>query len=209
MKTWREILHVPQTGDMADKRDDRMSHVTHVTTFYESESSSVNGSRTEAPARPCFELARAYAVLDSAGVRLMEIDGVATIGVWSDLDSPGIREALSVLGSEGLPVRYLDGAGIPARYKLRYVDGEPVPLSVLQQMEQRDRPWRIRDELLKEMKWCPNGILWNDWRAARPLGSERQAREERRPNVASNADLTGSPSRGGSDGDLSKPITER
>ena len=53
-------------------------------------------------------------------------DGPA-IRVWSDLDRPELREALRIFGSDGLPVRYLDGAGVPMRYKLRCVPGEPVP----------------------------------------------------------------------------------
>src|ERR1039458_2998266 len=40
------------------------------------------------------ELARASTVLNRAGVRLMQLDGVTTIGIWSDLDGPGIRKAL-------------------------------------------------------------------------------------------------------------------
>lgn len=55
------------------------------------------------------ELARASAVLNRAGVRIMQLAGAATIGVWRDLDGPEVRAALRTLGSDGLPVRYLDG----------------------------------------------------------------------------------------------------
>jgi len=54
-------------------------------------------------------------VLAKAGIRLMRLDGVDMIGVWSDLDSPELRAALRTFGSGALPVRYLDGDGIPAK----------------------------------------------------------------------------------------------
>jgi hypothetical protein len=70
------------------------------------------------------ELTRASAILSWAGMRLMELNGVTTVGLWSDLDCPEIRRALRVFGSGDLPVRYVDGPGIPVRYKLRRcVDG--------------------------------------------------------------------------------------
>lgn len=98
------------------------------------------------------ELARASAVLNRAGIRIMALEGAATIGVWSDLDGPEVRAALRALGLDGLPVRYLDGAGIPPRYKLRQVEGEPVPMSVLSEMErQPNEPWNVRERMLKEM----------------------------------------------------------
>jgi hypothetical protein len=53
------------------------------------------------------ELARVSAILNRAGVRIMALEGGATIGVWSDLDGPEVRAALRVLGSHLLPVRYL------------------------------------------------------------------------------------------------------
>jgi hypothetical protein len=70
-------------------------------------------------------------VLNRAGVRIMALEGGATIGVWSDLDGPEVRAALRTFGSDGLPVRYLDGAGVPMHYKARRVEGEPVPMNVL------------------------------------------------------------------------------
>jgi hypothetical protein len=84
----------------------------------------------------------------------MALEGGATIGVWSDLEGPEVRAALRALGSEKLPVRYLDGAGIPMRYKLRRVKGEPAPMSVLAEMErQQAAPWEVRDRMLIEMAW--------------------------------------------------------
>lgn len=47
----------------------------------------------------------------------MDLEAGATIGVWSDLDGLEVRAALRTFGSDALPVRYLDGAGIPMRYK--------------------------------------------------------------------------------------------
>jgi len=52
------------------------------------------------------------------------------------------------------------------RYKLRKAPGEPVPASVLAAMEQEsNQPWVIRDRMLEEMGWSPNGIPWAEWRA--------------------------------------------
>jgi len=95
------------------------------------------------------ELARASAILSRTGVRLMALDGGMTIGLWSDLDGPEIRAALRAFGSEHVPVRYLDGAGVPMKYKVRQVDGEPVPMSVLAEMERHPaEPWGVRDRML-------------------------------------------------------------
>lgn len=100
------------------------------------------------------ELARASAVLHRTGVRVMQLEGVTTIGVWSDLDGPDVRAALRAFGSNRLPVRYLDGVGVPMRYKLRRVKGEPVPMNMLSEMErQPSDPWNVRDRMLKEMGW--------------------------------------------------------
>ncbi len=113
------------------------------------------------------ELARASAVLNGAGVRIMALDAGATIGVWSDLDGPEVRAALRTFGSERLPLRYLDGAGVPMRYKVRRVDGEPVPMNVLAEMERHPaEPWKVRDRMLNEMGWCSKGIPWAEWKAA-------------------------------------------
>jgi hypothetical protein len=96
------------------------------------------------------ELARASAVLNGTGVRIMALQGGATIGVWSDLDGPEVRAALHTLGMDCLPVRYLDGAGVPMRYKLRRVEGEPVPMNVLTEMEPHpEEPWAVRDRILQ------------------------------------------------------------
>ena len=71
------------------------------------------------------------AILNSAGVRIMRLAGQFTIGIWSDLDGPEIHTALRSLDMDRQPVRYLDGDGIPARFKVRRVDGEPASLSAL------------------------------------------------------------------------------
>lgn len=107
------------------------------------------------------ELARASEVLNRAGVRIIELSGVTTIGVWSDLDGPKIRAALRTFGTDQLPIVYLDGFGIPMRYKTRRVEGEPVPMNVLSEMERHQaEPWKIRDGMLSEMGWCSKGIPW-------------------------------------------------
>ncbi len=98
------------------------------------------------------ELARASAVLNRAGIRIMALEGGATIGVWSDLDGPEVRAALRAFRLDELPVRYLDGAGIPLRYKLRRAPGEAVPASVLIEMQRSAaEPWIVRDWLMKEL----------------------------------------------------------
>jgi len=117
-------------------------------------------------ARGPVELTCARALLNRAGVRIMAIEDGATIGVWSDLDGPEVREALCIVSMDHLPVRYLDAAGIPARYKERLVDGEPVPTSVLAEMERNPAaPWKVRDRMLNQMGWCSKGIPWAEWRA--------------------------------------------
>jgi hypothetical protein len=113
------------------------------------------------------KLARAGAVLRNAGVRIMPLQDGTTIGIWSDFDGPEVRAALRTFGSERLPVRYLDGAGVPIRYKVRWVEGEPVPPNVLAEMEQHSaEPWEVRDRMLNAMGWRPEGIPWAEWKAA-------------------------------------------
>ena len=131
---------------------------------------SAESAKTEAQPDPA-ELTRASGVLNRAGVRSMVLEGGVTIGLWSDLDGPGVREALHTLGADALPLRYLDAADIPDRYKLRRVDGEPVPLSVLSEMERTvAEPWKVRDELLAAMRYTPEPV------AARRIGSKRRWR---------------------------------
>lgn len=106
------------------------------------------------------EMERASGILSAAGVRLMELDGCMSVGVWSDLDGPEVRAALAVFGSGRLPVRYLDGAGVPMRYKARRVKGEPVPMAVLAEMERHAvEPWKVRDRMLNEMGWRSKGSV--------------------------------------------------
>lgn len=113
------------------------------------------------------ELARASGVLNRAGVRIMALEGGGTIGVWSDWDGPKVRAALRTFGSDRLPVRHLDWAGVPMRYKVRRVDGEPVPMNVLAEMERNPaEAWKVRDRMLNEMGWCSKGTAWAEWKAA-------------------------------------------
>jgi hypothetical protein len=85
----------------------------------------------------------------------MLLEGVIAIGVWSHRDGPEIRDALRTLGHERMSVVYLDGAGIPDQYKPRRVEGEPVPVEVLAEMERHPaHPWKVRDHMLKELGWC-------------------------------------------------------
>ena len=108
------------------------------------------------PPGQSLKIERASALLNRAGVRIMRIDGATVIGIWSDLEGPEIRAGLLTLGSERLPVRYLDGADIPMRYKARRPEGEPVPMIVVAEMERHPAaPWNVRDRMLNEMGWRP------------------------------------------------------
>jgi hypothetical protein len=108
-------------------------------------------------------LACASAVLSRAGVRLMRIDGADIVGIWSDLDSPEVRQALRTFGSDSLPVRYLDGDGIPMRYKLRQVDGEPVTAEIREAMERGpEKPWVVRDRMLEKIGWHAKPQPWTE-----------------------------------------------
>lgn len=105
-------------------------------------------------------LTHAGAVLKANGVRLLMLDGVFTIGLWSDLDGPHIRAALGQLHPDGIPpVRYVDGPHIPMKYKVRKMKGTPVPLDIVKAMDQANREgrpaWEVRDRMLAEIKWHP------------------------------------------------------
>lgn len=47
------------------------------------------------------------------------------------------------------------------RYKLRRVEGEPVPIGVLAEMERHTvaDPWKIRDRMLSEIGWCSKSVV--------------------------------------------------
>ncbi len=102
------------------------------------------------------KIERARAALDRAGVRFLTVGGERVAGVWSDRDGERVREALREAGAGALPVRYLDGPGVPDRWKGRLAPGEPVPLNVLEAMMQATgEPWRVRDEMVVAMRWRP------------------------------------------------------
>jgi hypothetical protein len=102
------------------------------------------------------ELTSASTALGRSGVRIMALEGGTAIGVWSDLDGPEVRAALRALELDGLPVRYLDGDGIPIRYKVRKTAGEPVPMSMLREMEKHpSEPWTIRDQQVRQRHGQP------------------------------------------------------
>jgi hypothetical protein len=112
------------------------------------------------------ELERANAVLGRAGVRLMTLESGETVGLWSDLDSADIRSALRTLGLDQA-IRYLDEPGMPLQYKIRKVEGEPVPMDVLAEMERYPaEPWNLRNRMLNTMGWCSKGIPWAEWKTA-------------------------------------------
>ena len=100
----------------------------------------------------------ASAVLADAGVRLMQLNGDMTIGIWSSLDSPVLRAALRVFGSDQAPICYLDAppVPIPDKYKVyrgRSEDGKKhIPWEVIQAMYAHpDEPWKVRDRMLVEI----------------------------------------------------------
>jgi hypothetical protein len=109
---------------------------------------TVSGSFQKVRVEPSAqELAVAGTILSLAGVRLMRLEGGDAVGVWSDLDSPAIRNALRVLGSGELPILYLDGPRVLLRYKLRRAVGDPVPTSVREEMERSPEPWKVRNRM--------------------------------------------------------------
>ena len=87
-----------------------------------------------APPGESQKIEAALAVLSRAGVRILRIDGESAIGVWSDRDGGEIRAALQVL-QVTLPVRFLDGPGIPSPYRTRRAAGEAVSPAKLTAME--------------------------------------------------------------------------
>lgn len=71
------------------------------------------------------QLVRAAALLNQVGVRIVQSEGGDAIGVWSHLDSAPISKALRILGASQASVLYLDGPGVPIRYKVRRLPGDP------------------------------------------------------------------------------------
>jgi hypothetical protein len=100
------------------------------------------------------EASRAEQVLADSGVRLMELNGSFTIGIWSDLDSSELRDAIRTFHPDGMPpIRYLDGDGIPQDFQVRNVPGDAVPPSVREAMERNPTaPWETRDFLLTGLR---------------------------------------------------------
>jgi hypothetical protein len=118
----------------------------------------------------------ANALLNREGIRLFNLDGVVTVCVWSDRDGPEIRNALQVLGMNDQPIYYLDGDNVPETHKERDVEGEPVPMCVLRAMESApEQPWIVRDQMLAEIGWSPEGITWETWRATSPISSDKES----------------------------------
>lgn len=150
----------PKAGILADTAESEPTK-TSKPVFVGFDGSYYSGSREICPDAEIAERARAVALLNRAGVRMMAFEGGgAMIGVWSDLDGIEVRTALRALGSDRLPIRYLDGAGIHERYKVRRAEGEAVPVNVLKEMEQHAaEPWKVRDRLLNEMGWCSKGRI--------------------------------------------------
>ena len=114
------------------------------------EQSIPNETTTPAAQRPALSrvtnLVHARCILNLAGVRKFMDGDEVIVGVWSDLDCAEARSALRALESYGLPVRYLDGPGVPDEFKSRSVPGEPVPMNVLVEMGQHPaEPWEVRD----------------------------------------------------------------
>src|SRR5262249_43161879 len=66
------------------------------------------------------EIDSACTTLNEAGVRLMRLDGITTIGVWADMDGTEVRRALKTLEIDQLPVRILDEEAVPPNYKVRH-----------------------------------------------------------------------------------------
>jgi hypothetical protein len=95
------------------------------------------------------ELALAHTLLNQAGVRIMGFETGLAIGLWSDQDSAAIRNLVRIVWAGELPVRYPDGPGVPLRYKVRRVPGEPVPADVRLEMEASAEPWNVRNRMFR------------------------------------------------------------
>ncbi len=63
----------------------------------------------------------ALRALNAAGVRLLP--GMV-IGVWKDYDERRVKMALKVLGLAGYPIKFLEDADVPDRYKVGRVAPE-------------------------------------------------------------------------------------
>jgi hypothetical protein len=61
----------------------------------------------------------AVGILNERGVRIIETGGPERfrLGVWRDLDSNELREALRVLRLDRFPLRYLEDLSIPEKYR--------------------------------------------------------------------------------------------
>src|SRR5947209_8084325 len=53
------------------------------------------------------------------GVRLLQIDGTFTLGIWSrHLHEPELRTAIDALHPDGVPVIELEDVRVPERYRI-------------------------------------------------------------------------------------------
>jgi hypothetical protein len=116
--SWREKLGVSENSDRSDKSTSSVTFVTG-----SKGTPKVNVRSCLDPEHP--DVVSARSLLNRTGARLMQLEGIITIGVWPDHDGPEIREALRIVGHGLLPIRYLDGAGIPQQYKVRGEEREP------------------------------------------------------------------------------------
>jgi hypothetical protein len=134
------LLETPRTPtDKTDKTPSKDSSVSFVSALPGESPKIEEGFSRE-------DIDAAVDLLNQTGTRIMHLESGDAIGLWSDLDSSAIRDALKAIEMDNLPVRYLDGDGIPVRYKLRQVAGDPVPDSVRREMEQSVEPWKVRNQ---------------------------------------------------------------
>jgi hypothetical protein len=75
------------------------------------------GGSSSAHIENFFEADRA--LLNRLGVRLIRSNGRLLVGVWSDLDSPALRQSLKRLRLDRCPVVHLETANVPLRFKVR------------------------------------------------------------------------------------------
>lgn len=149
----RWIAWKPKARILADSAENEPTKPTKPSS--EGFEGATSAESPEIGAVPDAAAARAISLLNRSGVRIMALEGGPIIGIWSDLDGPSIRAALRTLGMAGVPIRYLDLVSVPARFKLRRAQGEPVPTNIRMEMElQREQPWRIRDRMLRKIGWC-------------------------------------------------------
>jgi hypothetical protein len=93
-----------------------------------------------------FRREQAEALLQRRHVSTVRVNGISTLVIRSDRDGPAVRLAIQLLELSNVPVRYVDGDGIPPRLQERRRETS-------QQSRKREATWspgRRRGEVGRE-----------------------------------------------------------